>query len=120
MKSIAIIGTALALSTTTALAASEATLIVSIDSAVPASDVQAAVDALNRHDFSTGTCWVESKVQMYIPYTDAPYHGVALVDVTYECDERLASFVTYLNNDERYTIWANSRIAPTPIVSIRN
>jgi hypothetical protein len=110
----------LSLISTVALATEETTLMVSIDRNVSQKEVQAAIDALNHRDLTTGTCWVESAVETYIPYTDAPYYGVALVKLTWQCDETAQDYVNRLHADERYTVWANSRIEPFPVVSVRN
>jgi|GEM_PF-4102414 len=111
---------ALAALSANAFAAERTTLMISVEKTVAAADVDAAVAALERRDFTMGTCFLETNVTEYIPYVDAPYHGVALVEAMWQCDEPVDSWIAKLGSDERYRIWANGRIAPMPSVSVRD
>jgi hypothetical protein len=101
--------------------AGNSTLMISIDKAgVRSNEVDGAVRALNYKDPSMGTCFVESAVTQYVPYTNAPYYGVALVDFRWECDAYAQRFLTALNQSPKYTVWSNGPLGPFPAVTGNN
>lgn len=104
-----------------ALAEKTAEVMVSIDKkGVRPHQIKKFTDALNFKDHSMGTCFVESSVQNYIPYTDAPYYGVAILSLKWECDERLTDFLMKIHEKRAYTVYPNSEIGPFPGVSGSN
>jgi hypothetical protein len=125
MKSLMIILTALIL--VSEVKANQADLIVSIDKeGVAQADIPLAIDALNKHDPTLGTCFVESKVVQYIDFTqssypkDLPYYGIVIVTLSWECEKPARDYLTELDRSSKYTLYSNPGIGPWPAVSGSN
>jgi hypothetical protein len=100
-----------------------ATLIISVNKTVPLAEAETIAAKLEFHDPNMGTCYVDSHVNQYIPYTSCyndsscPYWGVALVDLKWTCDLPLKLWLEKIQGDRNYTIYSNGPIGPFPIVS---
>jgi hypothetical protein len=118
------------LTISTTVLAGEGDFIISIDKAgVRSKDVKKAVKALNYTDFSTGLCFVESRVTDYIDYSkfvedptlpETPYHGVAIVHIKWECLENVNAFLKKIDDSPKYTLYSNPPVDPNPAVSGSN
>lgn len=106
--------------------AEQETVMVSINKSVPLSEAQSKAKELEQLDSSTGTCYFQAKLTQYIPYSSCendstcPYWGVALVDLSWQCNQSLPSLKAWMErvtNDISFTIYSNGQIGPFPIVS---
>ncbi|MCC6276814.1 MAG: hypothetical protein IT289_02735 [Oligoflexia bacterium] len=94
--------------------AKESPLMVSIDKSHVQTDqeiLQARQDLTFEIKLSNG-CRARTTEKDYFPYKDAPYHGVSIVVVDYECEKALAASIERIESDGRYTNWANPQIEP--------
>ena len=110
--------------TLTANADQTAPFMISIDKlGTAAVDIQKNIEALNIRDTNTSQCYAESQVVDYIDFQnlpDTPYYGVAIVDITWSCDESLKALLERIESSEKYTIYSNPVIDVFPGISGNN
>jgi hypothetical protein len=99
--------------------ANSAQLLITIDKAgVRASEVAKAVETLNIQNYGMGTCYADTQVMNYIPYSnDRDIHGVAMVTLSWECDQNATTLLSLINKSKSYTVYSGSPIWPFPATS---
>jgi hypothetical protein len=118
-------GKASTLTADTANEVEKAALMIAVEKdTVAAADVQQPIKDLNYKHTTAGTCYAEETVTEYIDYTEfddeAPYYGVAFVDLTYSCVENARAYAQRVEADNRYQIYSNPTVGGEPLFGVSN
>lgn len=104
--------------------AGKSQIMVSIDKAhVAPEQIQDAIQALEKTATSTGLCFVQTRLDTYVDYyfaPTAPYYGVAILKMEWQCDDVAEKYLKEVNTDDRYTVYSNPKVGGHPIVSGSN
>lgn len=106
----------------TALAETK-TVMISINKSVPLEEAEKMASELEYDVKSPNSCYMKAQITSYIPYPDCqkdltcPYWSVVIMDLNWQCDESLKTWLNRVLTSPHYTIYSNGPIGPFPIVS---